>query len=121
MKKKNAFPSAARVRHQRDFDRVYAADAFAADPVLVVKACRNRLTRSRLGLSVSRAVGNAVMRNRWKRTIREAFRTRQSALPVGLDLVVRPKKGATPDFAAIQKSLVKLVERLARQLPQERT
>jgi ribonuclease P protein component len=43
---------------------------------------------TRLGLSVSRKVGSAVVRNRVKRLLREAFRTSASALPPGLDLVV---------------------------------
>lgn len=105
-----------RLRRQEDFDRVYAQDAFAADGVLVVRAAANGLGWTRLGLSVSRKVGNAVMRNRWKRLIREAFRLSQHELPVGLDLVVRPKAGAEPDLTAIRRSLPTLAKRLARKL-----
>ena len=69
--------------------------------MLVVQGCANGLPHTRLGLSVSRRVGNAVLRNRWKRIIREAFRTQRDELPVGLDLVVRPRRGATPVFADV--------------------
>ncbi len=110
------FPRARRIRRQADFDRVYNGDAFAADDVLVVRACRNDLAHARLGLSVSRKVGNAVVRNRWKRLIREVFRLHRAEMPAGLDLVVRPKRGAACDFHAIEKSLPQLAARVARRL-----
>ena len=71
--------------------------------MLVVQGCRNGLAYARLGLSISRRVGNAVLRNRWKRIIREVFRTRRSELPGGLDLVVRPRRGANPVFADVDR------------------
>lgn len=110
------FPKELRIRSQADFDRVYAARAFAADDALVVNGCSNGLAYPRLGLSVSRKVGNSVMRNAWKRRIREAFRQSKEQLPAGVDLVVRPQKGAALDFHAIAKSLPALARRIARQL-----
>jgi ribonuclease P protein component len=114
------FPKSARLRRQADFDRVHRSQAYAADDVLVVKGCRNSLESTRLGMSVSRRVGGAVVRNRWKRRIREAFRLVQNSLPPGLDLVVRPRKGAAPDAAAIRVSLPRLVDRVARRLERNR-
>ena len=103
-----------RLRSRADFQRVYDADTVAADQCLVVCGCANRLDYSRLGLSVSRKVGPAVVRNRWKRLIREAFRRTRDRTPSGLDLIVRPRAGATPDFQRIAESLPKLVGQLAR-------
>jgi ribonuclease P protein component len=101
---------------QAEFDRVYASEAYAADDVLVVKAAANDIGVTRLGLSISRKVGNAVARNRWKRLIREAFRLAQHELPTGLDLVVRPKAGAKPDFHRVAASLPLLTKRAARKV-----
>jgi len=114
------FSKRLRLRKQADFDRVFGGKAYAADDVLVVHGCRNELTRTRLGLSISRKVGNAVVRNRWKRLIREAFRTHRAELPVGFDLVVRPKRGAVPVLQAVSRSLPQLARRIKKRLPQVR-
>jgi ribonuclease P protein component len=110
------FPKSMHLRNQAEFDRVFASRAYAADNWLIVHACANELGSLRLGLSVSRKSGNAVVRNYWKRSIREAFRRHQAQFPLGMDLVVRPQKGATADSMAIQASLPLLIVRLAKRL-----
>ena len=113
------FTRVMRLQHAREFDRVFASRVFAADDVLVMHGCRNHSQSTRLGLSIGRAVGNAVTRHRWKRWIREAFRLSRKQLPVGFDLVVRPKRGAHADFDQIAKSLPRLANLIARRSPQE--
>ena len=110
------FPRDLRLRSPADFARVYERKVHASDEVLVINADRNGRDDSRLGLSVSRAVGGAVTRNRWKRLIRDAFRRSRERLPGGLDLVVRPRKGARPDHELIVQSLERLTVQLARRL-----
>ncbi|QDU94942.1 ribonuclease P protein component [Lignipirellula cremea] len=112
----NRFPPQRRLRSREDFAIFYADHLHAADEVLVLLARRNGRDVTRLGLSVSRKVGNAVERNRWKRRLREVFRQCQADLPPGLDLVIRPRKGAACDYHAIRRSLLPLVRRAARKL-----
>jgi ribonuclease P protein component len=113
------FPRECRLSRQADFDRVHQANVFASDETLVIRAARNNTPLTRIGISVSRQVGNAVVRNRWKRLTREAFRLARANFPAGLDLVVRPRRGAIADLSAIQRSLNQLVSRLARRLLKE--
>lgn len=90
---------------------VYASRIFAADDQLIIHAAITSLPHARLGLSVSRKVGNAVVRNRWKRLIREAFRLHEHELPAGIDLVARPQKGAEPALPLLERSIVELARR----------
>jgi ribonuclease P protein component len=105
-----------RIRKPEDFDRIYKTRVFAADDVLVINGDANGLMHPRLGLSVSKKCGNAVCRNRWKRLIREAFRLAREQLPTGIDLVVRPQRGAAPEFDTISRSLPALARRIANKL-----
>jgi ribonuclease P protein component len=110
------FQRSDRVQKQADFDRAYQARVFAADDVLIINGVPNELPHARLGLSIGKVVGNAVVRNRWKRLIREAFRLSRGDLPPGLDLVVRPQRGAVADFDAVCRSLVAVARRVAKRL-----
>ncbi|MFK7766578.1 MAG: ribonuclease P protein component [Mariniblastus sp.] len=113
------FPKFARLLRQADFDSVYQGSVFAADDVLVILARRNKLGVTRLGLSVSKKVGNAVVRNLWKRRIREAFRKQRLEMPTGMDIIARPKKGAICDYAAIHRSIGRLALRLDKNLKRD--
>jgi ribonuclease P protein component len=102
------FPARFRLKDGRDFAAVYQARTTAGDGCLLVYGRPNDAGHARLGLSVSRKVGKAVVRNRWKRLIREAFRTSPAQVPAGLDLVVIPRAAEPPPLEAIRESLVKL-------------
>ena len=119
-KKELGFPRKARIRKSSDFDRVYMGNVYAADQELVVQAQPNDQGCCRLGVSVSRKFGNAVCRNRWKRLIREAFRLNQANWKDAVDLVVRPRKGASPNFARINESLVRLYAQVCRRLKRDK-
>jgi ribonuclease P protein component len=108
------FPKTVRLRTKREFDRVYAAKCKAADGTLLMFVQPNGLAHPRIGLSVSRKVGNAVVRNRVKRLLREAFRLTQHELPAGWDLVVIPLAPDRASLSAYQTSLRKLSQKLSR-------
>ena len=110
------FRSSDRLRTESDFRRVYQQRARASDQVLLVYACRNGLTHQRLGLSVSRKLGAAVVRNRWKRLLREAFRRHRARLPEGVDLIVIPKIAAPPHYNDLVASLCAVAGRAARRI-----
>lgn len=113
------FPKTVRLLKPAEFQAVYQSPHFAADDVLVVKALPNDRGECRLGLAVSRKVGNAVVRNRWKRRLRESFRRRRHQWPVALDLVVRPRKGADGEGDRVDRSLDRLVRRISARMEKE--
>jgi len=104
------------VRSNREFQRAYRRRCAASDPWLLVFGHENGLPHPRLGMSVSRKIGKAVMRNRWKRLIREAFRRNRQRLPTGIDLIVIPRKDGTVELADVEASLVRLAQRVASRL-----
>lgn len=106
------FPKSARLLKSAQFDRVMKRRQSAGDGMVVVYAAPNDCKHPRLGLIVSRKVGNAVVRNRWKRSIREAFRLEQPNLPQQLDIVVLPRRGAEPDVARLRQSLPRLAAKI---------
>ena len=110
------FPKTVRLLKSADFDRVFARRCSFADGLIVVYFANGESERPRIGLVVSRKCGNAVVRNRWKRALREAFRLAQHQLPKHLDLVVLPKRGAKPDVARLQASFQKLAARANEKL-----
>jgi ribonuclease P protein component len=102
-----------RLRRSQDFQRVSARGRRAASAALVcVVALRRPDEPARLGLTVSRRVGSAVVRNRVKRAVREWFR--RARLAPGIDLVVIARNAvATLPARAIASQLDDLVAPLA--------
>jgi ribonuclease P protein component len=91
-----SFPRAARLCRSGDFSRVYRGGVRLRVPPLRVCALKQPEGRSRLGLSISRKVGGAVVRNRWKRAIRESFRLNRHRLVDPWDIVVSVDWEAEP-------------------------
>ena len=113
------FPKSMRVHSRSDFETLFHSGKVLADQVLVVHGRATAGDRGgRIGISISKRVGHAPFRNRWKRLIREAYRRLYAHSPAlqSLDLVVRPRRGAVPSYAAIERSLSNLAGRLDRQL-----
>lgn len=101
--RRNRLPRRMRLSRNRDFRLVFEARTRASVDPLLVYARPNALPHPRLGLSISRRVGNAVLRNRIKRLIREAFRQMQHDLPGAYDYVVVVRRHdllRLPEYAA---------------------
>jgi ribonuclease P protein component len=113
----HTFPQRVRLKTPAQFKTVYDQKRSVSDGLLVVYAAANGLQHPRVGLSVSRKVGNAVVRNRWKRLLREAFRLNRHALPVGIDFILIPRSGQTePSLQGVSDSLIRLTADAARRV-----
>jgi ribonuclease P protein component len=114
-----SFPKSLRLRSRTDFRRVYERRCSVGDGLIRLLGRLNDLPHARLGMSVSRECGNAVVRNRWKRRLREAFRLSRLKLPEGVDLIAIPRAAAPPELGELSKSIVDLSWRLAKRLKRE--
>ena len=94
------------------FRRVYAKGKSTADGYLVVYVLPANSQEKRLGITVSKKVGKAVVRNRIRRLIKENFRLNEQRIKTGYYIViVARKKAATANFAQIQSSFLNLANK----------
>ncbi len=102
---------------REQYTLVYNEGRSWVSSLLVMKALSNSLALSRCGISISRKVGKAVVRNRVKRQLREVLRL--TPLKPGWDIVfiVRPP-AATASYAELKKTVAGLLSR-ARLLMRE--
>ena len=76
------------LRNNKEFQMVYNEGKSKANKYLVLYYRKNDLEYNRLGISVSKKVGNSVVRHRTTRLIRESYRLNQDNLKTGYDMVV---------------------------------
>ena len=105
-----------RLKHRTDFDKVFARKCSVHDGNLALHGTENGLPHSRFAASVSKRHGNAVVRNRFRRWFKEAFRLSKEKLPKGLDLVMVLRNPDGLALAGLLTGLPALVERLNKRL-----
>ena len=76
------------LKKNRDFQNVYSKGRSYANRMLVMYVLNNHTENNRLGISVSKKVGNSVIRHRITRLIRESYRLQEDMFNSGLDIVV---------------------------------
>lgn len=88
------FSKAERLRKRREFLGVYERGDKIQSTYFVLYMLENGRPHHRLGITVSRKIGRAVVRNRIKRRLREIFRANKQAIYPHCDLVVNAKRSA---------------------------
>lgn len=76
------------LRNSREFHAVYKRGRSVVTKYIVMYYLKNDLNENRIGISVSKKVGNAVVRNRVKRLIKETFRLKVDSIGLGYDIVI---------------------------------
>ncbi len=82
------YPHSESLKKNRDFQLLYKEGKSRANRYLVLYVKENGLEKNRLGVSVSKKVGNSIVRHRITRLIRESYRLHEDMFNSGLDMVV---------------------------------
>lgn len=97
------------LKKNRDFQVVYKNGRSYANRYLVMYVMKNGTERNRLGISVSKKVGNSVVRHHLTRLIREVYRLREDTFNSGLDVVVIARVSAKDiSYHHVESSLLHL-------------
>lgn len=88
------YPHSESLKKNRDFQHLYKEGKSCANRYLVLYVKENGLEKNRFGVSVSKKVGNSVVRHRITRLIRESYRLHEDRFNSGLDMAVIARAGA---------------------------
>jgi len=92
-----------------DFKKVYENGKACSNKILVMYILKNESEENRLGISVSKKLGNSVVRHRIKRLIKESYRLNQNVFNSSLDIVVIARIGAKEkSYREIESALLHL-------------
>ena len=106
------FPKKLRLLRRSDFRRVYDEGQRRSARLCIAFLRANSLPHSRLGITTPTALGNAALRNRLKRRLREVFRLNQAVIAGGWDVVLNPRPGvARVPFPDLVKEILRLLPR----------
>lgn len=92
------FTKAERLTRKKEFEKVFHEGKVFKNGKVVLYVIPNDLQHSRLGLIVSKKVGNAVRRNRAKRLLREAYRLNKHILTTPVDIIAIPRHPFASDL-----------------------
>ena len=84
------------LKNSNQFKAVYDQRKCRSDKYLIMFIRKNNSDINRLGISVSKKVGNSIVRHRLARLIRESYRLHEDMFNSGLDIVIVAKAGANP-------------------------
>lgn len=99
------------IKDNRDYRRVFARGRFKSNRLLVLYRMANETGGRRFGVTVSKKLGGAVVRNRVRRRLKEVCRLNPEAFPPGYDYVVVARSAAAEsDYRTLTDSLLKLVK-----------
>lgn len=99
------------LKKNSEYLEVYRTGKSFANKYLVMYVRKNESDSNRLGISVSKKVGNSVVRHRIKRLIKESYRLSEDRLCNGLDIVIVARAGAKDrDYSEIESAVLHLIK-----------
>lgn len=101
------------LKENYEFRRVYQRGNSAVSGSVVVYCRKNKLGRSRLGITASTKIGNAVTRNRARRRLREVYRLNRDKLQSGWDIILVARgRTAAVSWKELNDTFLRLCRRL---------
>ena len=101
------------MKHNREFQRLYATGKSAVSGLLAVYCKRNRRGKNQLGITVGTKVGKAVQRNRVKRRLREIYRLHEHEVRRGFDIVVAARvRSRDVSYHQLERDFLHLLDKL---------
>lgn len=101
------------LKENYEFRRVYQRGKSAVSSSVVVYCRKNKLGRSRLGITASTKIGNAVTRNRARRRLREVYRLNWDKLQKGWDIILVARgRTATVSWKELNDTFLRLCRKL---------
>ena len=98
-----------KLKKNSDFKNVYTRGKSYANKYLVMYVLENNLGKNRIGISVSKKVGNSVVRHRITRLVRESYRLHENIFNSSLDIVVVARNSTSnAGYAEIESALLHL-------------
>ena len=97
------------LKKNKDFQLAYKKGTSFANRYLVMYVLENQLNKNRVGISVSKKVGNSVVRHHLARLIRESYRLNEERFKCGYDIVIVVRvNGKEEGFHSIESALMHL-------------
>jgi ribonuclease P protein component len=109
-----SFPQSSRILRSADFRTVYDHGTRVSGPLFAAFCLRREAGDAgvRIGLTVPKALGGAVVRNRIKRRLRAAFRLHRADWNLDWDIVLNPRKAAIrAPFADLERALAEVIRK----------
>jgi len=99
------------LKSNKDFSNVYSKGKSKANRQLVMYCIKNDYDQNRVGYSISKKVGNSIVRNKIKRRLKEIYRLNKSSIKQGYDLVFIVRTGAKKaDYKQLEDAFNHLIK-----------
>ncbi|PKM80451.1 MAG: ribonuclease P protein component [Firmicutes bacterium HGW-Firmicutes-14] len=97
---------------KKEFDNIFKNGRFVVDKMMTFYYLPNGTEKKRIGFSVGKKIGGAVVRNRHKRLMREIYRKHIESMKPGFDCLIVVRAGSLDeDFRTLEKCFLRLVKR----------
>lgn len=109
-----------KLKKNYEFKKVYSEGRYYVEKYVVMYIIKNDSALNRVGFSVSKKVGNSVVRNRIKRLMKEAFRKSAGNTKLGYDMVFTARAGSgSADYSKIERNIISILNKAKLRISEE--